>query len=153
MASTALPGGAPDLSGFQQRQNAARQDFAAKSTANTFSRTLSQQRGSRNLSDMARSFRRALPGQVAQQARRGMAGPGVRSGVYQRAMQNYLGDYQRSYGRMQEDNFNDLRQFDFNQSGYQAELDNILANLEAEKAAMIANTAQNIQALRPFMGS
>lgn len=143
---------APDLSPILGAQNAARNEYAAKSAANTFSRTLSQQRGNRQLGDMRRSFGRQLPSFTASFGRRGLSGPGIRSGVMQRAMNNYIGDYTRDLGRAQGDLDNEMRQFDFNQARFAAERDNALASLEAQKAAMIAQTAQHILGLKPMMG-
>lgn len=143
---------AVDLTPILQRQNAVRQDFAAKSTANTFAKTLSQKRGSRALSDYTMNFGRQLPKFQSQWGARGLVGGGMQSGVYRNALSDYLGDYQRNLGRMQEDQFDEQQQYDFNQAGYTASRDSALADLAAQKAALIANTASQINALRPYLG-
>ena len=142
----------PDLSPILQRQNAIHQDFAAKQAANTFSRTLSQQRGSRQQADFRQGFQRSLPKFTGSFARRGMTGGGIQSGVFQNAMRNYVGDYTRDLGRMQEDYFIQDQQFGFDQARFTAERDNALADLAAQKAALIAQTAQQIAALKPYIG-
>lgn len=142
----------PDLTPFMQRQSSVQQDFAAKSAANTFSRTLSQQRGSRQQADFTQSFNRGLPSFGAGFARRRLSGGGVSSGVFQNAMQNYVGDYTKNLGRMQEDIFNQDRQFEFDQARFTAERDQALADIASQKAALIAQTAQQINALKPYMG-
>lgn len=143
---------AADLTPILGQESAVRSDFAAKSAANAFSRNLSQTRGSRNIGDFSQGFRRQMPTFTSQFGARGLAGGGIHSGVMQGAMRNFVGDYTRDLGRMQEDNFNDLQQYDFNQSRFQAERDRALADLQAQKAAMIASTAAQISALRPYMG-
>jgi hypothetical protein len=143
---------AADLTPILGQENAVRQDFAAKSAANAFSRNLGQTRGSRNLSDFRMGFKRQLPSFTSSFGRRGLSGGGIRSGVMQGAMRNFVGDYTRELGRREEDNFNELQQYDFNQSRFQAERDRALADLAAHKAALIANTAAQISALKPYMG-
>lgn len=143
---------AADLSPYIGQENAVRNDFAAKSAANAFSRNLGQQRGSRNITDFRQGFKRQLPQFTASFGQRGLSGGGIRSGVMQGAMRNFVGDYTRDLGRAQEDNFNEMQQYDFNQSRFQAERDRALADLQAQKAATIAATAAQIAALRPYMG-
>ena len=122
-------------------------DFAAKRTANTFSRSLSQRRGQRGMQDYSRDFRRQVP-----QFQQNFAGRGLGdSGVYKRALQNFTGDYARGLGRMQEDMDSQSYQFDMNDRQMVAERDRILAEMELDKASKIALTAQNIAALKPFM--
>lgn len=144
---------APDLSPILRQQRSVQNDYAAKSTANTFSRGLAQQRGNRNIFDFKQSFGRQMPSFTAGMAQRGMAGAGVQSGVYQQAMQNFVGDHTRGLGRMTEDNFNSMRQFDMNQAGFDAARSSSMADIEAQKAQQIAQTAFNIQSVRPLMGA
>jgi hypothetical protein len=143
---------APDLSPILQRQNSIQNDYAAKSAANTFSRTLSQQRGSRSLTDFRQGFQRQLPSFSQGFGSRGVVGGGISGGIYQRAMRNFVGDYTRDYGRMQQDVFDQDQQFGFNQSRFDSERDSALADLAAQKAALIAQTAQNIASLQPYLG-
>lgn len=123
-------------------------DFAAKRTANTFSRTLSQRRGSRNVSDYQRNFRTQLPQYQGSFARRNMAD----SGVYRNALSQYTGDYSRGLSRMQEDNSANQYQFDVNDAMLVSERDRVLQDLAAQKAQQIAMTAMHINALKPYMG-
>ena len=123
-------------------------DFAAKRTANTFSRGLSQRRGSRQMGDATRSFRRQVPSMQQNFAGRGIAN----SGVYKRAMQNFTGDYTRNLGRMQEDLDSAGYQFDLQDRQLVAERDRVLQEMELAKAQQIAMTAQHIQGLKPYMG-
>lgn len=143
---------AVDLSPYLQRENAVRTDFAAKSAANTFSKTLSAKSGARALTDYKLNFDRSLPKFQSQWGARGIGG-GVQSGVQRHALSDYLGDYTRNLGRMNEDAFDQGQQFDFNQAGFGAARDSALADIAAQKAATIAATAQQITALRPYMGS
>lgn len=122
-------------------------DFAAKRTANTFSRGLSQRRHSRSIGDFQQNFRRQTPTFQAGFAHRGLGD----SGVYKRAMSRWAGDYSRDLGRMYENRDSDMFQFDMNDRLYETEHSRALDDLALGKATMIANTALNINALKPYM--
>jgi hypothetical protein len=78
-----------------------------------------------------------------------MTGPNVGSGFYQQAMQNYLGDYQRTLNDTNQDIANQNQQFDLDQASNDAAYQRAIADLEAQKTRDIANLAQNIQAIKP----
>ena len=119
---------------------------------NAYGRFLSQQRGERHLGDMSRTFNRGLPSYKATFGQRGLSLPGVRSGVQQRAMSNYLGDYSRDYGRVQQDATQEAQQYDLASAQMDAYYNNSLAALEQSKQNEIANAALGIEALRPYLG-
>ena len=141
-----------DLTPYNQQASAARNQFAANMAANTFSRGLAQQRGSRQLGDLTRGFNRNYGGFAGGFGRRGLAGGGIQSGVQRNAMANYLGDYTRQYGDAQMNMQNELSQLDFNAARFEAERDTQLANIEAQKQAAIAQAALQIKALGPLFG-
>ena len=126
--------------------------YAAQMAANTYSKGLSQTRGNRSLQEMQTGFKRSIPGFTSQWGQRGFGGGGIKSGVMQRAMSNYLGDYTRQYGEAQNDFTEQLRQFDLNAAQYGAQQQGALANLELDKNREIAFAAQNIAALRSLLG-
>ena len=141
-----------DLSPYQDQTNSAMTNFANRSAQNSFSRNAAQVSGNRNVADFRQGFRRNLPKWGAGFAQRGLSGGGIQSGVHNRAMQNFLGDYTRDMGRMQEDNFNTDQQFGFNQAQFTADRDSAMADIATRKAQMIAQTAQGIASLRPYLG-
>lgn len=134
-------------SAYNRNARGVNDDFAAKRTANTFSRSLSQRRGSRNMGDSRRNFSRSMPGFQQGFASRGLGN----SGVYKNALQQHTGDYARNLGRQQEDLDSEMFQFDMNDRQMVAERDRVLAEMELDKANRIGLTAQNIAALRPYM--
>ena len=127
-------------------------NYAAQMASNTYAKTLSQQRGSRNLSEMQTGFKRSLPGFTSGFAQRGLGGGGIRSGVMQRSMSNYLGDYTRQYGNAQNDLTEQLRQFDLNAAQLGSQRTSSLADLQLQKQREIAFAAQNVEALRNVFG-
>lgn len=143
---------APDLTPFAKQAQAARSGFANRSATNTFAKNRSAQMGARAQTDFTQGFNRSLPKFTSGFGQRGLAGGGMQSGVMQNAMQQFVGDYTRDTGRMQEDLFAEQKQFDFNQSRFTADRDAELANIHAAKQATIAQTAQHIAALKPYAG-
>lgn len=119
---------------------------------NAYGRFLSQQRGTRNLSDIDTNYKRQLPGIRGSFAQRGLAGPGINSGAMRRSIGNYLSDYALQYGRAQADAQQEAAQYD--QGG--AQLDSYyqqqLAAIQQQKQTEIANTAASIEALRGILG-
>jgi len=142
----------PDAGYYESARRGVNDQYAAQMAANTYSRTLSQQRGNRNLSEFQTGFKRSVPGFTSQFGQRGFGGGGVRSGVMQRSMSNYLGDYTRQYGDMQNDLTEQLRQFDLNAAQYGSQRTSALADLELQKQREIAFAAQNVEALRSVFG-
>jgi hypothetical protein len=140
-------------SGYYESQRRGVDDqYAAQMASNTFARTLAQQRGNRDLNMMTQSFKRQTPSFMASFGQRGFGGGGVRSGVMQRSMQNYLGDYTQQYGSAQNDLTAQLRQFDLTGTQLGAQHSSALADIQLAKAREIAYAAQNIEALRQSLG-
>jgi hypothetical protein len=120
--------------------------------ANEFGRFVSQQRANRGMSDLQRSFGRAMPKFGASFGQRGMAGPGARSGVFQNALQRFVGDHTRTMGFARQDLTNEMSQFDMQGATIQGAHQRALAELEMQRQAEIANAAMQLNALRPYIG-
>jgi hypothetical protein len=144
--------GIPDTGAYQRAQDTLGYQYTGSQATNAYGRFLSQQRGERGLGDMTRTFNRSLPNAYASYNKRGLGGPGIRSGTQQRAMGNYLGDYAQDYGRAQQDLSQSLQQYDLTGQQNTADYQNSLANLELQKQQEIANAALGIQMLRPYFG-
>lgn len=143
---------AVDTSVYERQRRGVNDQYAANASANAYARTLSQRRGNRQLGEMSRQFGRNTPRFTASYGRRGLAGPGVRSGVYQQAMQRYVSDYSRGRNNYLQDMAEQNRQYDLNDARFQNERQRALADIEAAKQRDIALAALNIQQLRPLIG-
>jgi hypothetical protein len=126
--------------------------YAAGMAQNAFSRTLGQTRGNRGLDMMRSSFQRQLPTFTSQFGQRGFGGGGVKSGVMQRSMSNYLGDFTRDYGNAQNDLTDQMRQYDVSGAQLGAQRTSSLGDLELNRSREIAFAAQNIEALKGMLG-
>jgi hypothetical protein len=141
-----------DAGAYERQKRDVEYDYGNQSATNAYGRFLSQQRGERSLGDMSTQFGRSYAPYKAQFGQRGLAGPGVQSGVQQQAMSNYVGDYAQQYGRAQQDLTQQLQQFDQNQNNLTAFHQQSLGDIEAAKAASIANDAGAIEYLRAMVG-
>jgi len=143
--------GVPDLGAYDRQANDLQYRFNTDSASNAYGRFLSQQRGSRDLGDLTQNYQRGLPGAYANFNGRGLGGSN-RSGLQQRAMRNYVGDYGTQYLRSQQDMTQGLQQYDLQQANNQQNYTNQLLSLQGQKARDIANATLGIEALRPYLG-
>jgi len=130
--------------------------FSQQAAMNAYERFLAQSRAERPI-QMARE--RAfgptatgglgeVPKLTSSYARRGLYGQGVRSGVYNQALNEYARQRQRDLGFAQQDLEQMLRGYDLRQTGFQSEYERGLADLEREKARQIREDAQALLNLR-----
>ena len=139
---------AVDPSIYEAQRRGVSNQYTRKSAMNALGRFVSQQRGNRQIADYTQAYQRKAPSFTASYGQRGMTGSGVKSGVYQNAMRNYVGDYQQNLNRSYADQQNELNQYDLNQANYQADRDTALADIEAQKAQEIANAAAALTAMK-----
>ena len=120
-------------------QNKYSQDQATQE----YGRFLGQQRFSRGREDTNRDFMRSFPKFTGQWA--GRLGSGVKSGVFQQDLGDYVGDFNRSQGRMDQDQAASEGQFVTNQAIQSSSYQRALLALQEQLAAQRAS--QN-----PFQG-
>lgn len=137
-----------DPSVYEQQKSAVTRQYGQQSAMNALGRFVSQQRGDRGIADYTQNFQRQTPKFTASYARRGLAGGGRQSGVYNNAMRNYVGDYSQGLNRQYADQQNEMNTFDLNQANYGADQQTALADIETNKAREIANAAQYLTALK-----
>lgn len=142
----------PDYGGYSRARGDVNYRYSADSANNAYGRFLSQQRGSRNLGDMSRNFSRQMPSYTASFGQRGLSGGGINSGAMQQSMRNYIGDYGRQYGRVQQDATQQLQQFDLNQANLDAWRQAELSDIRQREAMDTANTATQLDYLRQMVG-
>jgi hypothetical protein len=135
---------------FERQRRSINSRHASESANNQYTQFLSQQRGNRQIGDFKRGFERQQPSFTARWGQRGMTGGGVQSGAFQQSLQRRLGDYTRDLGRMETDLASQLQQGQLNQGRLDAWREEQLAQLEADKAAQIAQAALNLKAVKPY---
>ena len=142
----------PNYGGYQRQKADVQHKYSQDATTNAYGRFISQQRGTRNLGDNQRRYKREMPRQTAQFGQRGLSAGGVNSGVMNESMNRFVGDYARQQGRATQDLSGELQQYDLRQAGMDNWRQRQMASIEAEKQNAIANDAAQLDYLRQLIG-
>ena len=141
-----------DYTGFTQRQRAAGSQYGSKTAQNAYARFLSQQRGSRKKFDLQQQYEKQAPKVVGGYTQRGLAGPGVKSGIFQKGMNEFAIQNLNDINDLNTELASKQDQFGLADKQNFADYQDQLAAIEAEKQQQIANTAATLQAFKPFLG-
>jgi len=140
-----------DYMGYNQKKRAAGAGYASKTAANTYAQFLSQQRGARKKFDIQQQYEKQAPQVVGSFTKRGLAGPGVQSGIYQKGLTDFAQQNFRDLADLNSEMDMGAQQAKFEQAQTKAEYDQQIAELEAEKQASIARAAATLSAFKPFL--
>ena len=140
-----------DYLGYNQKKRSAGSGYASKQAANTYAKFLSQQRGARKKFDIQQGYEKQAPKIVGGFTKRGLAGPGVKSGIYDRGLTDFAQQNFRDMADFNSEQDMEMQQFDLNSRQARAEYDQQIAELEAQKQASIANAAATLSAFKPFL--
>jgi hypothetical protein len=142
-----------DYLGYNQGKRKATSQYGASSAKNAYAQFLSQQRGTRKKFDLEQGYEKQAPKVVSSFTRRGLAGPGVKSGVYNRGLQDFATQNLTDLNRLSEDQTAEMQGLELDARSERAAYDDEIARLEALKQSQIANTAATLSAFKPFIGS
>lgn len=140
-----------DYMGYNQKKRATDTGYASKTAANTYARFLSQQRGARKKFDIQQQYEKQAPKVVGSFTKRGLAGPGVQSGIYQKGLTDFATQNFNDLADLNRSQNEEMQQSQFEQAQNRAEYDMQIAELEAQKQASIANAAATLTAFKPFL--
>lgn len=141
-----------DYLGYQQRKRAAGSAYGAKAAQNAYAQFLSQQRGARQTFDVNKQFEQQAPRLVGGFTRRGLAGPGVQSGIFSRGLQDFASQKTQALADIAQRQAQEKQQYDLTGAQDLADYEQQIAELEAEKQRQIASAAATLSAFRPFLG-
>jgi hypothetical protein len=141
-----------DFLGYERQKRATTGSYGAKTAQNAYARFLAQQRGTRKKFDLNQQYERAAPRVVSSFSRRGLAGPGVSSGVYNRGLQDFANKQMTDLSDLESSLTQESQGFDLQDRQLRAEYDQQIADLEAQKQQAIANAAATLQAFKPYIG-
>lgn len=133
---------------YEARRRGYTQQYAATGAMNAYANFLSQQRGTRDRTNMMDQYDKAQPQIAAGYARRGLQGPNVQSGIFARGLQDFA--KQRAQGLQQFDQGQQEsnRAYDLTEAQRLEAFRNQLADMESEKAQTIADAARQLFANR-----
>ena len=141
-----------NYTGYNQRTRAAGNTLGAKSAQNAYAQFLSQKRGARKKFDLAQETEKQAPKVVGSFTKRGLAGPGVQSGIYQKGLRDFATQRFNQEADINQAQDEEMWQLGLEDKQTRAEYDQQIADLEAEKQAAIANAAATLSAFKPFLG-
>ena len=141
-----------DLTSYGQKRSALGSQYGAKAAQNAYAQFLSQQRGSRKKFDIQQQYEKKAPQVVSSFSKRGLAGPGVSSGVYGRGMNEFAAQNLRDINDVNTEIASSLDQYNMQSAADLADYESALADLEFNKNRSIANTAATLTAFKPFLG-
>ena len=133
---------------YEARRRGYTQQYAATGAMNAYANFLSQQRGTRDRTNMMDQYNKAQPQVAAAYSRRGLQGPNVKSGIFARGLQDFA--KQRAQGLQQFDQgqLEGQRGYDLGEAQRLEGFRNQLADMESEKAQTIADAARQLYANR-----
>ena len=136
---------------YEARRRGYTQQYAATGAMNAYANFLSQQRGTRDRTNMMDQYNKAQPQVAAAYSRRGLQGPNVKSGIFARGLQDFA--KQRAQGLQQFDQgqLESQRGYDLGEAQRLEGFRNQLADMESEKAQTIAEAARQLYANRMGM--
>ena len=138
---------------YGQRKRTAGSQYGSSAAKSAYSQFLAQQRGNRKVFDINKQFEEAAPGVVNSYTKRGLAGPGVQSGVYNKGLNEFATQKTDAINASQMGTAQDIQQMRLedasNLDAYNAEFN----QAEFEKNNNIANTAASLTAWKPFLGA
>jgi hypothetical protein len=142
-----------DYLGYGKRKRAAGSQYGASAAKSAYSQFLAQQRGNRQVFDINKQFEKAAPRLVSGYTQRGLAGPGVQSGIYNRGLTDFANQKTEDINTSQMGTAGEIQQSKLGDAQSYADYQAQLAQLEFEKNSNIANTAASLTAWKPFLGA
>lgn len=137
-----------DASRYESRRRGYTEGYSATAAANQYSRTLAQQRGSRARQGALRQYEEATPRLVRGYSQRNLVSPNVRSGIFNRAMQDFGSERARNMSDFDMGQSEQMRGFDLEDSRLLQQYRAQLGDLEQDKAKEIADAARQLFAFR-----
>jgi hypothetical protein len=141
-----------DYFDYEKNVAAADKAYGAAGARNAYARFLAQQRGSRKKFDIQRAYERQAPRVVSAFTQRGLAGPGVRSGVYQQGMTDFAQKNFDDVASFQEQYDLEMEGFDTTDAELLEQYNRRLLDLDNIKNMDIAQAAATLQSFKPFLG-
>lgn len=137
-----------DPSLYEARRRGYTENYASTAAANQYARTLSQQRGARQRLAALRQYETAQPQLVRAYSQRNLVSPNVRSGLFNRAMQDFASERARNLSEFDMGQAEQMRGFDLEDARLLQQYRRALGDLESEKARDIADAARQLFAFR-----
>ncbi len=141
-----------DFSPYEAKRRNVTEQYGATGAKNAYAQFLSKTRGQRNLKLMREQYERKTPDVVGSYVRRGLAGPNVSSGIYQKGLSDFAVQAQRDQQDLIDQMNEQQTMYDLGEAEREVALRGALADIESEKAREIRNVASTLTSFSPFLG-
>jgi hypothetical protein len=133
---------------YEARRRNYTQQYAATGAMNSYANFLSQQRATREKTNMMNQYNKAQPQITSAYARRGLVGPNVQSGIFARGLQDFAKQRAQTLQQFDQGQLETQRGYDLGEAQRGEAFRNQLADMESEKAQTIADSARQLFANR-----
>ena len=135
---------ADGLLALDQRRRSAATRLVDQNTQIATARSHASRMGARQIGKLNKQFSRSVPDFQAGWTSRGLRN----SGFYRQAAQRFVGDQAETVGQVNEDLSTTLNDLALQSRGFQRDYDDELLRIREERAALIAQGANEIRRLR-----
>lgn len=137
---------------YSARNQALGDTYSAGAAKNAYAQFLARTRGSRKIEDLTKQYQQQTPRLVSSFAKRNLAGPGVKSGIYTNALNKFAQQNASDIYRVNEDTAGDIRNLELDAAELLATYNRGLVDSEAQKTADMARQAAMLNSFKPFIG-
>jgi len=141
-----------DIAGYGQARRGLGDQYAASAARNAYSQFLARTRGRRQIADVGQQYKQRFPSFVSAFQQRGLSGPGVSSGIYQKALSDMAKQQFKDVNDIRQGMNQELQQLGLAGKELQSQYEAQLNELEMRKAQDIAQQAAMLNAFKPFIG-
>jgi hypothetical protein len=118
-----------------------------------YARTQAQQRGTRDLWSIGQKYEALTPRTISAYSQRGLAGPGITSGLFSRGLQQLASGEAADRYNAQLRLANSLQNAQSKQDAAYRKMQDRLSDIDRQKAADQARIAASLRSFKPFLGS
>ena len=129
---------------YEARRRGYTQQYGTTGAMNAYANFLSKQRFNRDRQNLNQQYDKAAPQVVSSYARRGLAGPNVKSGIFTQGLQDFAKQRARSMSDFNQGEQESQYSYDLGEANRLEAFRNQLADMEMDKAGTIADAARQL---------
>jgi hypothetical protein len=140
-----------DWFNYEGQKSQAGTSYNTQRDKNAYARELAKLRGSRKQFDLKQAYEIQTPRVTSSFSRRGLAGPGVSSGIYQKALSDYYNKNLEDLTRAQQDTDAEVDQLNLSDRELLDKYNQTVLDIDREKNRLIAEEAARLTSFKPFL--
>lgn len=137
---------------YSAKNQALGDTYSAGAAKNAYAQFLARTRGSRKVEDLTKQYQEQTPQFVSNFSKRRLAGPGVRSGIYNTALNRFAEQNMLGLNRAKQDTASEVRGLELDAAELLANYNRGLVDINQQKIADMAQQAAMLNSFKPFIG-